>query len=73
MKILYLVSLTLVLVGALNWLLFGAMGIDLIAILFGTMPTVARIIYILVGLSGIYLLFNIKHLISKEKILPMEK
>ena len=53
MKILYNVALTLVIVGALNWLLIGLFNFDLVAALFGTMSLLSRIIYSLVGLSGI--------------------
>ncbi len=53
MKILYYVALTLVIVGALNWLLIGLFKFDLVATLFGTMSLVSRIVYSLVGISGI--------------------
>ena len=53
MKTLYNISLTLVIVGALNWLLIGLFNFDLVATLFGTMSTLSRIVYSLVGLSGI--------------------
>ncbi len=53
MKTLYYIALTLVIVGALNWLLIGIFNFDLVATLFGTMSLVSRIVYILVGLSGI--------------------
>ncbi len=53
MKILYYIALTLVIVGALNWLLIGFFNFDLVATLFGTMSLLSRIVYSLVGLSGI--------------------
>ena len=53
MKILYNIALTLVIIGALNWLLIGLFNFDLVATLFGTMSVLSRIIYSLVGLSGI--------------------
>lgn len=53
MKILYNIALTLVIVGALNWLLIGLFNFDLVATLFGTMSILSRIVYSLVGLSGI--------------------
>lgn len=53
MKILYYIALTLVIVGALNWLLIGLFKFDLVATLFGTMSLLSRIVYSLVGLSGI--------------------
>ncbi len=53
MKILYYVALTLVIIGAINWLLIGLFEFDLVATLFGTMSLLSRIVYSLVGLSGI--------------------
>ncbi len=53
MKVLYYVALTLVIVGALNWLLIGLFKFDLVATLFGSMSLLSRIVYSLVGLSGI--------------------
>jgi len=50
------IALVLVLVGALNWLLVGLFSFDLVAWIFGAMTIVSRIVYILVGLSAIYLL-----------------
>ena len=53
MKLLYNIALTLVIIGALNWLLIGVFGFDLVAAIFGTMSAFTRIIYTLVGISGI--------------------
>ena len=52
MKILYYIALTLVIIGALNWLLIGLFGFDLVATLFGEMSLLSRIVYSLVGISG---------------------
>jgi uncharacterized membrane protein YuzA (DUF378 family) len=57
-KPLDLVTLALVIVGALNWGLVGLFEFDLVATIvgedFGETNVLSRIIYILVGLSGIY-------------------
>ena len=53
MKTLYNIALTLVIVGALNWLLIGLFDFDLVATLFGAMSILSRIVYTLVGISGI--------------------
>ena len=53
MRTLYNVVLTLVIIGALNWLLIGIFKFDLVAMIFGEMSAISRIIYTLVGLSGI--------------------
>lgn len=48
-------ALTLVIIGALNWLLVGLFQFDLVASLFGGMDSIlSRIIYSLVGLAGLY-------------------
>lgn len=49
-------ALTLVIIGALNWLLIAIFRFDLVAFLFGDMSWLSRIIYGLVGVCGIYLL-----------------
>ena len=54
MKILNNIALTLVIVGALNWLLVGLFQFNLVDALFGTASLLSRLIYILVGLAGIY-------------------
>ena len=51
--VLYNIVLTLVIIGALNWLLIGIFKFDLVAMIFGEMSVLSRIIYTLVGLSGI--------------------
>lgn len=53
MKALYNIVLTLVIIGALNWLLIGIFKFDLVAMIFGEMSVLSRIIYTLVGISGI--------------------
>ena len=49
-------SLTLVIIGAINWGLIGFFRCDLVNFLFGNMSWVSRVIYALVGLAGLYLL-----------------
>lgn len=47
--------LTLVIIGALNWLLIGVFQLDLVAAIFGGQAgVVSRIIYVIIGLSGIW-------------------
>lgn len=50
-------ALTLVIIGAINWGLIGFFQFDLVAMLFGGMGAlISRIVYALVGLSGLYCL-----------------
>ncbi|MBO8462899.1 MAG: DUF378 domain-containing protein [Firmicutes bacterium] len=55
-KILNYIALILVIIGAINWGLVGLIKFDLVAFLFGNLSLLSRIVYILVGVSGIYLL-----------------
>ncbi len=50
------IALILTIIGGLNWGLVGAFKFDLVAAIFGSLSAVARIVYILVGLSAIYML-----------------
>ena len=50
------ITLTLVIIGAVNWGLVGFFKFDLVAYLFGSLSLLSRIIYALVGLSGLYVL-----------------
>ncbi len=47
--------LTIAIIGAINWGLIGFFRIDLVALLFGEMSLISRIVYSIVGLSGLYL------------------
>jgi len=51
-----MISFLLLIVGGLNWLLVGLGAGDLVAILFGAGSILARIVYVLVGVSAIVLL-----------------
>jgi uncharacterized membrane protein YuzA (DUF378 family) len=50
-----LIAMILVLIGGLNWGLVGLADFDLVATLFGAGSTLSKIVYILVGLSAVYL------------------
>ena len=56
MKVLNCVALTIAIIGAINWGLIGFFNLNLVALLFGSMSLLSRIIYGLVGLCGLYLL-----------------
>ena len=53
MKVLYYIALALVIIRALNWLLVGLFNFNLVSTLFGNMSVFSRIIYVLVGISGV--------------------
>lgn len=50
-----IVAIVLVVVGGLNWGLIGLAGFDLVATTFGAASALSRVVYILVGLSAVYL------------------
>ncbi|MCM3177449.1 DUF378 domain-containing protein [Cytobacillus horneckiae] len=54
MKIIQRIALALVIIGAINWGLIGLFQFDLVASLFGGQDSgLARLIYTLVGISGL--------------------
>jgi uncharacterized membrane protein YuzA (DUF378 family) len=53
---LHMVAFTLVVVGALNWGLWGLANVNLVNMLLGSMPQVERLVYVLVGVSGVVLM-----------------
>ena len=63
MKIIDKVAFVLIIIGAINWGLIGFFKFDLVATIFGEMSVLSRIIYALVGVSG---LWGIKLLLVKE-------
>lgn len=48
-------ALSIAIIGTLNWGLIGLFNFNLVTFLFGGIPWVTRIIYILVGICGFYL------------------
>ena len=54
MKIIDKIALVLVIIGAINWGLVGIFNFNLFDTIFGTMSIISRIIYILVGISGLW-------------------
>ena len=45
----------LVLIGAINWGLVGLFSLDVVALIFGDMTLLSRIIYIVIGAAAVYL------------------
>jgi hypothetical protein len=54
MKYVNIVTLLLIIIGAVNWLCVGLLDVDLVATIFGTGTALTNLIYILVGISGLY-------------------
>ena len=55
-----MLTFTLLVIGGLNWLLVGAFNLDLVALIFGQMTVISKIIYVLVGISAIVEVFGRK-------------
>lgn len=47
------ILLVITIIGAINWGLIGIMDVDLVALIFGKMSLMSRIVYTLVGICGI--------------------
>jgi len=65
---LYVLSTLLTIIGALNWGLVGLLNFDLVAAIFGKKSFISRLIYILVGIAGIYLI-----IIDKKEYLNLKR
>ena len=67
MKAVNLVTLLLVIVGGLNWGLVGLFSFDLVAAIFGSGSLLARIVYILVGVSAAWQIVPLTKAISADE------
>jgi hypothetical protein len=54
--IISLIAFVLLVIGGINWGLVGLFNYDLVASLFGAGSVVANVIYVLVGLSALWLI-----------------
>jgi uncharacterized membrane protein YuzA (DUF378 family) len=63
MKVLHIIAFILLVIGGLNWGLIGLGGFaganwDVLGMLLGSMPQVLWVVYVLVGLSALWLAFT---------------
>lgn len=54
MKVIDRIALVLIIIGAINWGLIGIFNFNLVEAIFGDMTVLSRIIYGLVGVSGLW-------------------
>ena len=54
MKIIDTIALVLIIIGAINWGLIGIFNFNLVETLFGGFSVLSRIVYILVGIAGLW-------------------
>lgn len=57
----------LAVVGGINWGLVGAFNFNLVDVIFGSWPSIVRIVYVIIGLSGIYVLANLGKIGGEKK------
>lgn len=55
MKTVHMVAFLLLVVGGLNWGLWALFGFNLVSVLLGSWPMVEKLVYILVGVSAVYI------------------
>ena len=56
--LLHWISWILVVIGGLNWGIFGLLKIDIVAMILGDFSLLSRVVYILVGLAAVYLIYS---------------
>ena len=66
MKVIDCISLVLVIIGAIKWGLIGFLDFNLVSVLFGEMTWLSRVIYALVGISGLYTLSFFSRILATE-------
>jgi len=51
------IALILIIIGGLNWGLVGIFNLDIVAKVFSSIPIIAKIVYILVGIAALYTIY----------------
>ncbi len=71
MKAIDIIAASLLVIGGLNWGLWGLMDIDLVATVFGSESSIAaRFIYLLVGAAAIYQVLGLKSIQTRWNVTP---
>lgn len=55
MKTLHYIAVALLVIGGLNWGLVGLLNYNLVTGILGSWPVLVQLVYILVGLSAVYI------------------
>ena len=72
MKSMDIIAAVLLVVGGLNWGLWGAFQFDLVAALFGgNASIVARLVYCLVGIAAVYQAAGLKSIQKRWQVTPV--
>lgn len=69
MKPLNITTLILVIIGGLNWGLVGLFNFNLVAAILGAESPLARIVYILVGLSALWQLIPLVNAFGSDEVM----
>ena len=56
MKIANILAWVLLIIGGFNWLIIGIFSLNVVGLIFGGITILLRIVYILVGLSALWIL-----------------
>ncbi|WP_433933336.1 DUF378 domain-containing protein [Sorangium cellulosum] len=64
-------AIALVVIGAINWGLVGLFEFNVVAAIFGRDSAISRIVYVLVGLAGLYLLYATAQLSKRTRVTTM--
>jgi uncharacterized membrane protein YuzA (DUF378 family) len=56
-KLIGMIANILVIIGGLNWGLVGLLNMNVVEMIFGFMPLLTTVVYVLVGLSALYMLY----------------
>lgn len=51
-----IIALIIVIIGALNWFSVGIFGFNFVDWITGSISWIARVVYILVGIAGVYMI-----------------
>lgn len=57
--IINLVAIILLVIGGINWGLIGLLNLNVIYSIFGSVPLLERLIYILIGLAAAYVIYKL--------------
>lgn len=53
------IAIVLVIIGAVNWGLVGLFKFDLVDAIFGAVAWLATLVYVLVGIAGLYMIYYV--------------
>jgi len=59
MDVVCMIAAVLVIIGGINWGLVGAFNFELVSYIFGTMSTISRIIYCVIGIAALYMAYGL--------------